>query len=738
MLPARRKARIMWINLLLIAGLVCGLNAGVRTVAAGSDTEDSSCPVVAVDSKLSPELSLASDLDPNEIIRVIVQTDPGADAESSTTRLKEKVAAGGGRLGTELPLISGHAAEIPRRLLSDLADDETTRYITLDRQTSLMQAQYDRNLLQVTTGASNVAGSNQINGEPADHNQAVRTYLQSLPPGPNGSRVTIAVLDSGIYDSDSLHQDLRSITDPNKPRILTHLNFVSNESVSPGQVGQGYDPYGHGTHVAGIAAGSGRESITQPVGNLYSGMAFNANLVDLRVIGSRGSGYISDTISAIGWMVQNRWRYNIRVANFSIGAAVTQSYKSDPLCQAAEQAVRAGIVCVCAAGNFGKDSAGKTVYGSIQAPGNDPMVTTVGATDTWGTARRSDDTIASYSSRGPTLVDFSVKPDLVAPGTLIRSIAANQNYLTTTYNLDVYASRGEDVYMWLSGTSMAAPVVSGAAALMLDANSSLTPAMVKSILQFTAQPLPSLSTMDPLLAMLNQGAGCLNVDGAVRMAEAFSPSSWEKAGMLGGDGDDNGLLIDDQGKLNALLYSTQDAGSKAFTSIIAGERVLWGAAVVYSEGIAYMFDRTGKLSAIPVSGFQVARGFTVTNGFLLADSYLLADGFLMADGHLLADGFLLADAMLIADVAISPQATIMTNGWLIADTSLLTNPSAVQVAWAANLMNQGTMTSGILLADQTIGESVMVGGDAAAGFDIVRITSRRDRLYPHGQKIVRH
>jgi serine protease AprX len=737
MLPARWKARIMWINLLLIAGLVCGLNAGVRTVAAGSDTGDSSCPVVGVDSKLSPELSLASDLDPNEVIRVIVQTDPRAGAESSAIRLRAKVAAGGGRLGAELPLINGHVAEIPRKLLSELAADETTRYIALDRQTSLMQAQYDRNLLQVTTGASNVAGNTQLNGEPADHNQAVRAYLQSLPSGPNGSQVTIAILDSGIYDSDNLHPDLRSIKDPNKPRILTHLNFVSNESAGSGQVGQGYDPYGHGTHVAGIAAGSGRESITQPVGNLYSGMAFNANLVDLRVIGSRGSGYISDTISAIGWMVQNRERYNIRVANFSIGAAVTQSYKNDPLCQAAEQAVRAGIVCVCAAGNFGKDSAGKAVYGSIQSPGNDPMVTTVGATDTWGTAQRSDDTIASYSSRGPTLVDFSVKPDLVAPGTLIRSIAANQNYLTTTYNLDVYASGGKDVYMWLSGTSMAAPVVSGAAALMLDANPGLTPAMVKSILQFTAQPLPSLSTMDPLLAMLNQGAGCLNVDGAVRMAEAFSPSSG-KNGQVGGDGDRNGLLINDQGKLSALLYSTQDVGSEAFTSIIAGERVRWGTGVVYSEGIAYLFDRTGKLSALPVSGLQVAPGFTVTNGFLLADSDLLADGFLLADGHLLTNGFLLADGILMADVAISPQATMMTNGWLVADTALLTNPSAVQVTWAANLLNQGTTTSGILLADQTIGELVMVGGDAAAGFDIVRITSRRDGLYPHGRKIVRN
>src|SRR5262249_13435787 len=427
--------------------------------------------------------------------------------------------------------------------------------------------------------------------------------------------------------------------DPNKPRVLAHVNFVSNESVSPGQVSQGYDPYGHGTHVAGIAAGSGRESITQPVGNLYSGMAFNANLLDLRVIGARGTGYTSDTISAIGWMIQNRSRYNVRVANFSIGAAVTQSYKNDPLCQAAEQAVQAGIVCVCAAGNFGKDAAGNPVYGSILAPGNDPLVTTVGATNTWGTARRSDDTIASYSSRGPTLVDFSIKPDLVAPGTLIRSIAANQNYLTSTYNLDVYSSGGEDVYMWLSGTSMSAPAVSGAAALMLDANPGLTPAMVKSILQFTAQPLPSLSGVDPLLAMLNQGAGCLNVDAAVRMAEAFSPNV--------GNGTGSNLLISDDAKLNTLLYSTQDPASKAFSSIIAGERVPWGNNVGYSDGVAYLFDGAGKLEAIQVSAWQVAPGYTVTYGFLIADAILLADRIILADGHMLTDGALSTNARIL-------------------------------------------------------------------------------------------
>jgi len=158
---------------------------------------------------------------------------------------------------------------------------------------------------------------------------------------------------------------------------------------------------------------------------------------------------------------------------------------------------------------------------------------------------------------------------------------------------------------------------------------------------------------------------------------------------------------------------------------------------VYSEGIAYLFDRTGKLSALPVLGWQVAPGFNVTSGFLLADGYLLSDGLLLADGHLLSDAFLLADGMLLTDAAISPQTSMMTNGWLATNTSLLTNPSAVQVAWAANLMNQGTMASSMLLADQALSEGVLVTGDGATGFDIARITSKRDSLYPRGQKIVR-
>jgi serine protease AprX len=363
--------------------------------------------------KLSPELesfAFSTASAEGETLRVIVQTRNGL------ATIDERLARRGGRIRTSLPLIGGFVAELPAAAIKELAEDANTTYISLDRKTSLTHSsRYDYNLLRVTTGAETVLGKDGLsNGD-----RVMADHLKSLPSGPNGTGVTIAVLDSGIYDNGTLHEDLRSVRDVKQSRVLMRRNFVTGEVMSDEQSSRGYDPYGHGTHVAGIAAGTGRESLESQgrAGNFYGGIAFNANLIDLRVIGTDGTGYMSDTIAAIEWMVANRKRYNIRVANFSIGAAVTQSYRTDPFCQAVERAVRAGITCVVAAGNFGKDDQGRAVYGSILAPGNHPMVITVGATNTWGTASRSDDTIASYSSLGPSLVDFVAKPDIVAPGT---------------------------------------------------------------------------------------------------------------------------------------------------------------------------------------------------------------------------------------------------------------------------------------------------------------------------------
>jgi serine protease AprX len=178
---------------------------------------------------------------------------------------------------------------------------------------------------------------------------------------------------------------------------------------------------------------------------------------------------------------------------------VYESYTQDPLCQAAEAAWKAGIVVVAAAGNDGRDNSyNNQGYGTITAPGNDPYVITVGAMKTEGTYTRTDDLVASYSSKGPTAVDHVVKPDLVAPGNLIVSLQAagatlvkqnSGNLVTKSYFEE--ASHGpvngtSTNFFILSGTSMAAAVVSGAVADIVHANPALTPDQVKILLMQTA------------------------------------------------------------------------------------------------------------------------------------------------------------------------------------------------------------------------------------------------------------
>src|SRR5262249_14198584 len=174
----------------------------------------------------------------------------------------------------------------------------------------------------------------------------------------------------------------------------------------------------------------------------------------------------------------------------------------------------AGITVVAAAGNFGKNAAGLPQYGGVNAPGNAPWVLTVGASSTQGTSHRTDDVVTTYSSRGPSFIDWAAKPDLVAPGTGTVSLAAAGSHY---YNTKPGALAPGTVataslpYLSLTGTSMAAPVVSGTVALMLQANPSLTPNAIKAILQYTAQQYPGYNA-------LTQGAGFLNAVGAVRLA----------------------------------------------------------------------------------------------------------------------------------------------------------------------------------------------------------------------------
>ena len=186
------------------------------------------------------------------------------------------------------------------------------------------------------------------------------------------------------------------------------------------------DYYGHGTHVAGILAGDGGKSTGLFYSRTFLGVAPETRLVNLRVLDSEGKSSDSAVIAAISRAIELKNRFDIRVINLSLGRPIFESYEKDPLCQAVEKAWKAGIVVVVAAGNEGRNNAyGTSGYGMIMSPANDPYVITVGAMRDMSTVNRSDDQIATYSSKGPAIIDHVVKPDLVAPGNQVISLASN-------------------------------------------------------------------------------------------------------------------------------------------------------------------------------------------------------------------------------------------------------------------------------------------------------------------------
>jgi serine protease AprX len=251
------------------------------------------------------------------------------------------------------------------------------------------------------------------------------------------------------------------------------------------------------------------------------------------VLDANGASTDSAVIAAIARAISLKSTYNIRVINLSLGRAVYETYKLDPLCQAVERAWKNGIVVVVAAGNNGRYQA-TNGYGTVASPGNDPYVLTVGAMKPMGTPQRTDDLIASYSSKGPTVVDAFVKPDLVAPGNLLVSLAAPNstlyaqnpaNRVPNNYYIAGGNTSSSTTYFTLSGTSMATGVVSGAVADLLQKYPSLTPDQVKARLMKTAwKSLPAYSsTTDPTTGItytdqsdvFTVGAGYIDLEAAL-------------------------------------------------------------------------------------------------------------------------------------------------------------------------------------------------------------------------------
>lgn len=273
--------------------------------------------------------------------------------------------------------------------------------------------------------------------------------------GLTGRGINIAILDTGIY----AHPDLTRPVN----RIVTFKDFINNRK-------QPYDDNGHGTHIAGDSAGNGWMSKGK-----YKSPAPEAGLIGVKVLDKNGDGYDSTIIKGIEWCIANRKRLKIRILSMSFGGSVSAPCADDPLCQAVEKAVKAGLTVVIAAGNSGPRR--KT----IESPGICPSAITVGAVDDRRTLVQTDDRITWFSSRGPTPRGRK-KPDLVAPGETIISLRAPRSKL----DRELPYLRIDKNYFVLSGTSVSTPIVSGVIAQMLQKNPSLCPKQVKATLKKNA------------------------------------------------------------------------------------------------------------------------------------------------------------------------------------------------------------------------------------------------------------
>ncbi|HEY8362420.1 MAG TPA: S8 family peptidase [Tissierellaceae bacterium] len=377
-----------------------------------------------INSKLCPILSSKIMSQSREEVPVIVQL-RSSDNLNNIDSLVSKVKA-------NLPIINGFAGYMNTETIYRIIDDPDIEFISFDSQVYA--------LLDIA----------------APTMEAYFPHDQSL----EGEGITVAVIDTGVAP----HYDLTKPTN----RIVGFKDFVNNKTAP-------YDDNGHGTHVAGIIAGNGYSSRGK-----YVGIAPKANILAIKALDAQGGGKISDVIEAISYVIETKDKYDTKIINLSLGTPANVPSNKDPICKAVDAATKAGLIVVVAAGNSGPKE------GTILSPGISRNAITVGAVDDKRTIDPSDDTIAPFSSRGPTIEGIT-KPDVVAPGVNIRSLS-NTKY---------------DGYTSLSGTSMATPLISGSVALLLNKYGNLTLNEVREKLLSACIDLKDSKE--------NQGAGMLNL-----------------------------------------------------------------------------------------------------------------------------------------------------------------------------------------------------------------------------------
>ena len=495
---------------------------------------------------------------PGGTTRVIVRTDRGALA----TVLK-LVTALGGRVLVQHKLIDALTVEVPVVQLALVVRLPGVLSVSLD---------------------SPVASEPLVDIGPAESHLAETLALPEaslLRAAPDGRGIGVAVIDSGLSPTGAYQ--IRRFVD--FTRAANGKPYTENAPPA--------DDYGHGTHVAGLIAGSGVGS-----NGRYRGVAPGAPLVGLKVLDANGAGRTSDVLSAIEYAVTNRAALGLRVLNLSLGHPIYEPADRDPLVQAVEAAVRSGLVVVVSAGNIGcLPQTTRCGYAGITSPGNAPSAITVGSLDTRNTTSRLDDVVPDYSSRGPSWYDGHAKPDVVAPGHRLVSTIAPGSTLGRDRTRQQLSVGPTLAYSRLSGTSMATAVASGAVALVLDANergrdasrAALTPNTVKALLEFTSFDVAGADA-------LTQGAGALNAAGAIELGRRIDPAAapgtqWvaglpDPSTQIGGDvlPWTQRFVWGDRYAFGDTVYANRPAWAQA---IVWGDALVWGDTLVWSDSVVW-------------------------------------------------------------------------------------------------------------------------------------------------------
>ncbi|HZE29582.1 MAG TPA: S8 family serine peptidase [Gaiellaceae bacterium] len=460
------------------------------------------------DSYLAPSLQRAVTQTPQASVPVIVQS---LDGQGRAQSVLSKY----GTASTKLGIVDAAAGEIIAADLPQLAASNPGLVITPD-QPVVLDAKPDRlkppkgnphapPAFSSTEDWTSAVGVDQLWPRLAD--------LQSNRPKGPPTTPSIAFVDSGI---DSTRSDFAG-------RVLAQLNMTSLPNNAPG------DGSGHGTLVAGLAAGSAPG---------HAGADPTAGIVSLDVMDDQGMARTSDVIGAAQWILRNHRAYNIRVANFSLHSAMPTSFRWDPLDKAVEKLWFAGVVVVAAAGNQGQ---GGRPTPMAYAPANDPFVITVGALDLHNSANPERTDPAPWSAWGYTLDGFA-KPELSAPGRAITGpVPAGSTLAGEKPSQVIHTPAG--TYMTLSGTSLSTPIVSGIAAALVTLDPTLSPDQVKGALMLKARALRKVRN-------LAAGVGEAYAPGAASVSSPPIPNRALDAFLIQ-DPDGDGVVFDDVSWLDA-------------------------------------------------------------------------------------------------------------------------------------------------------------------------------------------